>query len=204
MNAWKIVCATLVIFIAGIITGASLVRFAQGGAKPWRIRQPVAEMNHSQPGANRPNNPDRPENPNRRSGPEFGNPDGQQPGPLNRQFVMGLDRQLKLTSEQRTKIEKLMLEGQERIREIRSKLEPEMRKEMQGVNEQIKTILTPEQREQFELLMKQRFPIRSDQPNMPERRFREPRSGQGEPREPRGDQPPPPRPPEGESAPPNP
>lgn len=203
MNAWKIVCATLVIFIAGIITGASLVRFAQGGAKPWRSRQP-AEMNNPQPGANRPNTPDRPENSNRKGGPEFGNPDGQQPGPLNRQFVMGLDRQLKLTPEQREKIEKLMIEGQERIRQIRSKLEPEMRKEMQGVNDQIRAILTAEQREQFERLMKQRFPIRSDQPD---RRFREPRGGQGDPRElrgSRGEQPPLPRSQEGEPAPPHP
>ena len=45
MNTWKVVCATLVIFIAGIITGATLVRFAQARTKqPWqRIQPSIAE-----------------------------------------------------------------------------------------------------------------------------------------------------------------
>ena len=198
MNTWKIVFATLVIFIAGIITGAALVRFAQGRGGRMNSRP--------QPEIHQPNNPGHPENPNRRNDPEFGNQPGQQPGLLNRQFVLGLDRQLKLTPEQRDKVEKLMIEGQERIRQMRSKLEPEMRKEMHSVNEQIKTILTPEQREQFERIMKQRFPLRPEQPGQPDRRFREPREprgAQGDFREPRGEQPPP-RPPEGDEAPRNP
>ena len=204
MNAWKIVLATLVIFIAGIITGASLVKFAQNRGGRMNARP--------QPEFKQPNNLGRPENPNRRNDPEFANQQpggrpseqpGQQPGLLNRQFVLGLDRQLKLTSEQRDKVEKLMVEGQERIRQMRSKLEPEMRKEMQSVNEQIKTILTPEQREQFERIMKQRFPLRPEQAGQPERRFREPRGDQGGFREQRGEQPPP-RPPEGGEPPQNP
>lgn len=202
MNAWKIVLATLVIFVAGIITGASLVKFAQNRGGRMNPRP--------QPEMNQPNNPGRPENPNHRNEPEFGNQasqqPGQQPGLLNRQFVLGLDRQLKLTREQREKVEKLMVEGQERIRQMRSKLEPEMRKEMHSVNEQIKTILTPEQREQFERIMKQRFPLRAEQPNQPDRRFREPRGprgAQGDFREPIGEQPPP-RPPEGGEPPQNP
>ncbi len=195
MNAWKIILATLVIFIAGIITGASLVKFAQnrGGRMNQRPQPEIAQ----------PNNPGRPENPNRRNDPELGNQPGQQPGLLNRQFVVGLDRQLKLTREQRDKVEKLMVEGQERIRQMRSKLEPEMRKEMHSVNEQIKSLLTPEQCEQFERIMKQRFPLRPEQPNQPERRFREPRGGQNDLREPRGEHPPT-HPPEGGEPPQNP
>lgn len=203
MNAWKVICATLVIFVAGIITGAALVRFSQGGAKAWRNRQPEPIIN-SQPGANLPNPPDRPENPNRRNGPELGNPAEKQPGPLNRQFVMGLERQLNLTPEQRDKIEKLMVEGQEHIRQMRSKIEPDIRKEMLAVNEQIKAILNPEQREQFGRLMMQRTQNRPDQPNQPERRFREPRGGQGEPRESRNQPPPLLHPPGGGDAPQNP
>lgn len=194
MNAWKIICATLVIFVAGIITGAALVKFAQGRGGRMNHRPPteIAQQN----------NPRSAESPNRRNDPEFANRSGeqpgQQPGLLNRQFVSGLDRQLKLTPEQRDKIEKLMFGGQERIRQLRSKLEPEMRKEMQSVNEQIKTILTPEQREQFERIMNQRFPLRGEQPNLSERRFREPRGDQGGFREQRSEQPPPPPgPPEG-------
>jgi hypothetical protein len=182
VNAWKIVCATLVIFIAGIITGAALVRFAQGRGGRMNHRPPVEIA--------QPSNPGRPENPNRRNDPEFADQPGRQPGLLNRQFVLGLDRQLKLTREQRDNVEKLMVEGQERIRQLRSKLEPEMRKEMQSVNEQIKTVLTPEQCEQFEQIMRQRFPLRGEQPNPPERRFRESRGEQPPPRPPEGGEPP--------------
>ena len=67
-----------------------------------------------------------------------------------------LDRQLRLTSEQRERIDQIMADGQERMRELRARIEPQMRKELQETREQIRAVLTPEQREQFEQLMKQR------------------------------------------------
>lgn len=200
MNTWKIICATLVIFVAGIFTGAALVRFAQGGGKNWRARQAVV-TNNSQPP---PNTSGRPENPDRRNNPERPNQPGQQPGLLGREFIIGLDRQLHLAPEQREKIENIMNEGQGRIRDIRSKFEPDIRKEMQSVHEQIKSILTPEQREQFEHSMKQRVQQwRPDSSNGPDRRIREPRNDRNEFREPRDQQLAPP-PPGGEPAPQNP
>jgi len=181
VNAWKIILATLVIFAAGIITGASLVKFAQNhrGRMNPRPQTEISQLS----------NPGRPGNPNHRNVPDFGNQLGQQPSLLNRQFVLGLDRQLNLTREQREKVEKIMLEGQDRIRQIRSKIEPETRKEMLSVNEQIKTHLTREQREQFERIMNQRFKLRAEQPSQPDSRLREPPGDQNDFLDSRGEKP---------------
>jgi hypothetical protein len=82
-----------------------------------------------------------------------------------------------------------MSEGQERIRALRQSIDPEVRKEMQQTHEQIQALLTPEQREQFQRVMKQRLQRRNDGPAQPERRFRDQREPRGpqefrEPREP--------------------
>lgn len=175
MNAWKIVCATLVIFVAGIVTGATLVRFAQG-PRQWRMQRPDIEnrvpSNFAHP-AN-PNSPNEPRPPN------MGNPSG---GLLSREFIQVLERQLRLTPEQREQVGKIMTEGQERVRELRSRIDPELRKELQQTREQIRAVLTPEQREQFEQMMKRspRRPDRGDLPNQPEGRFRDGRDRRNPP-----------------------
>jgi len=158
VNVWKIVCATLVIFIAGIVTGVVLVRLGEGGAKPGG--RPVREF------ASRP----QPQPPNRSTD----NPGNPNSGPMGREFVAALERQLQLTPEQREQVNKLMREGQERIRALRQNIEPEVRQEMQRTHEQIQALLTPEQREQFLSLIKQRFQRRPDA-SSPERRGRESR-----------------------------
>jgi Spy/CpxP family protein refolding chaperone len=175
VNAWKIVCATLVIFVAGIVTGVVLVRLGERGAKPW-VRQQREMSNRTQvnqagtvtplPLAN---------NLNRPVEPPGGNPGSPKSGPMSREFVLVLERELRLTPEQREQVTKLMSEGQERIRELRQGIDPAIRKEMQKTHEQIQAVLTPEQREQFLRLMKQRLQRHNDSPTQPDRRFREPR-----------------------------
>ena len=151
MNAWKIVCATLVIFVTGIITGASLVRFAERGSKPWprTARSPVVLPSPAHdpalPSVSRPANATAPSS-----------------RILNREFVQLLARQLRLTPEQRERIDKIIADGQERLRELRASLEPQTRKQMSDTREQIQALLTPEQREQFDRLMKQRPGRRND------------------------------------------
>ncbi len=197
MNTWKVVCATLVIFIAGILTGATLVRVAQGGPARWRIQRPVVD-NRAQP------NPVNQGNQNFPNEPRQPNPSGSGPGLLSREFIQILERQLRLTPEQHDRIDKIMGEGQERVRELRTRIDPELRKELQQTREQIRAVLTPEQREQFEQLMK-RSPRRNDRgepsPGQPERRFRDQREPRNPPPvdgpragEPRDSQPPPPSP----------
>lgn len=170
MNAWKVVCATLVIFVAGIVTGATLVRFAQG-PRQGRVQPRPAIEHHAQPGFAHPGTPNVPNDPRPSNA---GNPQG---GLLSREFIQVLERQLRLTPEQRGRVDKIMAEGQERVRELRSRIDPELRKELQQTREQIRAVLTPEQREQFEQMMKRspRRPERGDLPNQPEGRFRDAR-----------------------------
>lgn len=165
MNVWKIVCATLVIFIAGIVTGVVLVRLGERGPRPWNrpgretINQPHVPTNLPPANLVRPNNPN-----------------GNTPGnvaPLNREFVPLLERQLRLTPPQREQVEQIMKTTQERIRELRQTIEPDIRKEMQQAQEQIRGVLSTEQRELYQRLMK-RQQKRDENAPPPERRQREP------------------------------
>jgi len=174
MNTWKVVCATLVIFIAGIVTGATLVRVAQGGRARWIQRPPVE--NRGQPNPGNPTSPNLPNDPRAPKAPNAAT------GLLSREFIQILERQLQLTAEQREQIGRIMTEGQERVRELRTRIDPELRKELQQTREQIRSVLTPEQRQQFEQLMKRppRRNERGDSSAQPDRRSRD----QREPRNP--------------------
>lgn len=186
MNVWKIVSATLVIFIAGIVTGVVLVRLGDRDPKPW-MRPSRESVNRPVTNNAGPTNLLPPKNPNRPN--DAGNPGNPNSGPMSREFATVLERSLRLTPAQREQVNKLMSEGQERIRALRQGLDPEVRKEMQKTHEQIQALLTPEQREQFQRVMKQRLQRRNDGPAQPERRFRDQREPRGpqefrEPREP--------------------
>lgn len=172
MNVWKIVCATLVIFIAGIVTGVVLMRLGERGSKNWmRPRELVNRFPTNNAGTT---NLQPPKNGNR-SNDNPGNPNS---GPMSREFVVLLERQLHLTTAQREQVSKLISEGQERIRVLRQTVDPEVRKEMQQTHEKIQSLLTPEQREQFQRLIKQRPARRPEGANPGDRRLREPKSGQ--------------------------
>jgi hypothetical protein len=166
VNAWKIICATLVIFITGIITGASLVRFAERGPKPWQRTPNSLANTPSPPNSGQPNHPALPNEP------RPANAAGSGSLLLNREFVQVLSRQLRLTSEQRERIHQIMTDGQERMRELRASLEPQTRKLMLETRDQIHALLTPAQREQFDQLMKQRSGRRSEGPVQPDRERR--------------------------------
>ncbi len=168
MNVWKAVCAALVIFLAGIITGATLVRIAQARPGPRWIQRPGMQ-NAGQPNPGTPMNPGPPNEPRPpNTGPQ---------GLLSREFIQILERQLELTPDQRERVGKIMADGQERVRELRSRIDPEMRKELQQTREQIRAVLTPEQRERFEQLMKRtsRRNDRGDVSSQPDRSFRDAR-----------------------------
>lgn len=165
MNVWKIVCATLVIFIAGIVTGVVLVRLGERGPRPWN--RPVREAI---------NQPHVPTNPPPANLVRPNNPAGNNPGnvaPLNREFVPLLERQLRLTPPQREQVEQIMKTTQERIRELRQTIEPDIRKEMQKAQEQIRGVLSTEQRELYQRLMKRQQKRDENQPPA-DRRLRDP------------------------------
>jgi hypothetical protein len=168
VNVWKIVCATLVIFMAGIVTGVVLVRLGEREPRPWlrstRLVNPQPGPGNSMPPHQM--NPDRP-----------GGPAGGPNSAANRdrEFVQLLERQIQISPEQRAQIVKILADGQDRIRELRQNIEPEIRREMQKSREQIQALLTEAQREQFRRLMPQRPPRRNDATNQPptERRVRD-------------------------------
>jgi Spy/CpxP family protein refolding chaperone len=73
---------------------------------------------------------------------------------MGKQFVQQLNNTLRLTPEQRVKIEKIIADGQERNHEIWTNTVPKMRAVMQEVNQQIREELTPEQLKPFEEMLK--------------------------------------------------
>lgn len=158
MNTWKIVFATLVIFGAGVITGGLLVNYTS----------------HDAP---RPTDSDRRENP-MRGGDIPGsardlrlpNPNSPQAQVLQREFLQRLNHELRLSPEQRERIGRIIAEGQERNRQLWDGLAPQLRREMQETKEQIRALLTPEQRLRYEELMKPRLPRRTGEAPPPERR----------------------------------
>jgi len=79
---------------------------------------------------------------------------------LNQQLVKRLDATLHLTPEQREKIEKIIADGQERNRDLWKLVAPQFHAVTQDVHQHIRAVLTPEQRRQFEELMKQITPHR--------------------------------------------
>jgi hypothetical protein len=138
VNSWKIILATAVIFGCGVVAGGLLVSYV-GLAYP-EIRPPFVGPGHDRPGER-----------------ELQLPRSQI---LNRQFVEQLDTALQLTPAQRERIGKIIADGQERNRDLWKLVSPQFRGVMQDVRQRIRTVLTPEQKKQFEEMMKQMPPRR--------------------------------------------
>ena len=132
MNSWKIILASLVIFGAGAVAGGLLA-----GHHPFRHRHEMS----SPDGREHPEHRDVPAPPlvaNR----------------LGKDFLQRLDDKLQLTPDQKEKIGRIIADGQERNHEIWTNVAPQIRAEIQDVHRQIRDQLTPEQREQFDDLLK--------------------------------------------------
>ena len=144
MKSWSLIFATIVIFGAGVITGGLLVD---------HVKHPTY---------NRPSHPQPPQ--------LAPNETGDMPGPLraqmlNKQFVGQLDDELQLTKQQREQIQKIISDGQQRTRDLWKLVGPQFQLVSRDTRQQIKNVLTPEQRKQFEILMKQqRHPSSTNAP----------------------------------------
>jgi Spy/CpxP family protein refolding chaperone len=156
MNSWKIILAIVVIFGAGVLTGGLLVNYVEE-SHPKDIQRPLDEVT-SHPQANN-RDPDQPRPPDL--------PKPHPPEMLGKQFVQQLDNTLHLTREQRAAVAKIVADGQERNREIWTNVAPQMHKMLQDVRQQIREQLTPEQRKQFEELLKRFRPPGHRQPQPP-------------------------------------
>jgi Spy/CpxP family protein refolding chaperone len=150
VNTWKVILATLVIFGTGVITGGLLVVYSNSAA-----HQPEKAAEVEGP---------------RRNPPPFPGP-GAARDPripvaqhflLRKEFLTRLNDELKLTPEQRERIEKIMGEGQQRIQEFSQQIDPQIRAELSATRERIRAELTPGQQTLYADLLKRR-------PNMPPR-----------------------------------
>jgi Spy/CpxP family protein refolding chaperone len=145
MNSWKIILAAMVIFGAGVFTGGLLVDYVEQ-SHPRDIQRPPAESNPHPQAIDRDHDHDQldPQDLPKPRPPEI----------LGKQFVQQLDKTLHLTPEQRVAIAKIVTDGQERNREVWTNVAPQFHKMLQDVRQQIREQLTPEQRKQFEELLK--------------------------------------------------
>ena len=133
MKSWNVILATIVIFGAGVITGGLLVNHVEHP-------QPIHRPNPNPPGL-----------------PTPGETVQMPPRAvvLNEQLVQQLADKLDLTPEQSQKIKKIVEQGQQRNRDLWKLVAPQMALVMRDTRQQIRLVLTPEQRKEFEALMRQ-------------------------------------------------
>ena len=75
---------------------------------------------------------------------------------MQQRFQEKLKKELQLTEEQTNRMDKIFHESNARIKILWDLVGPEMQKERQDVYEGIRGMLSPEQRDKFEHLLKQR------------------------------------------------
>jgi Spy/CpxP family protein refolding chaperone len=137
VNTWKVILATMVIFITGVVTGGLLVRFAE--KEPAPVEHGAA--------------PPRP------------NPPPGSPGWVRIDFLRRMQKELDLTADQRQRIDKLLRESQERTKKLMEPVAPSLHAEVQRAKEEFRDALTPEQRVRFDELVKlQQRPQKRSQP----------------------------------------
>jgi Spy/CpxP family protein refolding chaperone len=144
VNYWKVILATLVIFGAGVITGALLVNSANNAATTTATPQgPIVPIHVVPPGnavtsTNAPTEGSNPPNWNR----------------MKKDFLSRYGKQLDLTAEQYQKIETILGDSQKRTKDISDKIAPDLRDEVHKTRVLIQAELNPEQKKKFEELLR--------------------------------------------------
>jgi Spy/CpxP family protein refolding chaperone len=83
------------------------------------------------------------------------------------EFLKRMDRQLDLTPEQHDAIARIMKDSQDRTIPIWEKVAPQMNDELKRVRDEIRQVLTPEQRKRWTELMRRTRPGRPAQQTQP-------------------------------------
>jgi hypothetical protein len=126
VNTWKVILATIVIFSAGVITGALVARQTASLNAPARQRPTLS----SRPGMI------------------------SAAGDLRLEFLRRAQRELDLNQDQRERIDKIIKESQERTRKLMEPVAPELHAELQRTKDQFLQVLSPDQRTRFDKLVK--------------------------------------------------
>ena len=129
MNSWKVILATIVIYGAGVVTGGLLVNHVHHSYLRNPKRTEMAPPTNSISPTNGQN--------------QVASKPLRQPEILNRQFLQRLDAELHLTPDQHDAIQKIITDGQDL-----------MHKTILDARLEIREQLTPEQRIQFDVMVK--------------------------------------------------
>jgi len=125
----------MVIFGTGVVTGGLLVRHVEHG----RERRPQRTANSVRPAQ------------------------PSSPGVMRFEFLRRMQRELDLTPAQRAPIDKILQEGQERMKKLMETVEPRRREELKKTIDEFRSVLTPEQQTRFDELLKQQQQRSRDQ-----------------------------------------
>lgn len=136
MNPWKIILATLAIFLTGLITGVVVVE--RVAVKPVGTNR-VVRVTTNEPSL--------------------------QPGWLREEFVRRLDDELSLTPDQHRKVMSIVHESQERTKLLYSLIADDVREEMRQTQDAIRKEITPEQAQKFDDMLKRRRNMRNMRQN---------------------------------------
>lgn len=129
MNTWKAIFAALVIFGAGFVTGNVLNRVSQNSKAPATAAPPRVAVHSSQPPLSLEQ--------------------------LRKVELMGrVQKDLDLSPEQHARIEKIIGDSQERIRDLWDQVAPDIHDEYDDVQKKVCQELSPEQKKLFDDLMK--------------------------------------------------
>jgi Spy/CpxP family protein refolding chaperone len=127
VNTWKVILATMLIFATGVVTGGLLVRHSERARNHRPQLHPAGAVRPAQPAS---------------------------PGVMRIDFLRRLERELDLTREQREPIDKILKDGQERMKKLMDTVEPRRREEFRKTLEEFRAVLTPDQRAHFDELLK--------------------------------------------------
>ena len=117
----------MVIFGTGVVTGGLLVQHVQHG-RDRRPQRSVNTVRTAQPST---------------------------PGVMRFEFLRRMERELDLTPQQHEPIDRILQEGQERMKKLMETIEPHRREELKRTMEEFRGVLTPVQQIRFDELAKQ-------------------------------------------------
>jgi hypothetical protein len=156
VNFWKVIVATLSIFITGVVTGGLLVSYADSRAQKVHRQQLQREVREAARPPNQREIQSRPA-PN-------AVPNRVLPRAVSLEFLQKLDTEVHLTSGQRERIEQIIAAGQARNKQVWDRVAPDIRRENMETQRRVREVLTEEQLVRYDELMKQARPNRSEPP----------------------------------------
>ncbi len=125
MKEWKVILAALVIFGAGVVTGALVVNLSHRPGRTQIVAGPTPASNARPPWHDQ-----------------------------RYEFVRRMERQLDLTLGQRQQIDQIVRDSQQRTKNLWDSIAGKLQEEPRKVREQINELLTPDQRKKFDALNK--------------------------------------------------